>query len=159
MFHNKEDIDFFKPIKLRTRCGRLGHIKESLGKWHYCERQWLQNHDVFFVTFFRNTRSHEMCFWWPNEVIRHHIHVLVQTSFPQMDIRRVHRISRWWGSAPWCERYWNGRLECTMSCIAQSRPIHLKRKPKNIWNFNVEWCLIKMIVWWHIWINTKRLPI
>lgn len=31
MFHNKEDIEYFKPVKLRTRCGRLGHIKESLG--------------------------------------------------------------------------------------------------------------------------------
>lgn len=32
MFFNKEDIEYFRPIKLRTRCGRLGHIKESLGK-------------------------------------------------------------------------------------------------------------------------------
>lgn len=32
MFHNKEDVDFFKPVKLRTRCGRVGHIKESLGE-------------------------------------------------------------------------------------------------------------------------------
>lgn len=31
MFYNKEDIEYFQPVKLRTRCGRLGHIKESLG--------------------------------------------------------------------------------------------------------------------------------
>ncbi|XP_063696965.1 pre-rRNA-processing protein TSR1 homolog [Culicoides brevitarsis] len=31
MFFNKEDIHYFKPCKLRTRCGRMGHIKESLG--------------------------------------------------------------------------------------------------------------------------------
>ncbi|CRL07083.1 CLUMA_CG020082, isoform A [Clunio marinus] len=31
MFHNKDDIDYFKPCKLRTKCGRIGHIKESLG--------------------------------------------------------------------------------------------------------------------------------
>lgn len=31
MFFNKEDIHYFKPCKLRTRCGRVGHIKESLG--------------------------------------------------------------------------------------------------------------------------------
>lgn len=31
MFFNKDDIDYFKPCKLRTKCGRIGHIKESLG--------------------------------------------------------------------------------------------------------------------------------
>lgn len=31
MFHNREDINYFKPCKLRTRCGLIGHIKEALG--------------------------------------------------------------------------------------------------------------------------------
>lgn len=31
MFYNNDDINYFKPCKLRTKCGRIGHIKESLG--------------------------------------------------------------------------------------------------------------------------------
>lgn len=31
MFFNREDIVYFKPVKLRTKHGRVGHIKEPLG--------------------------------------------------------------------------------------------------------------------------------
>ncbi|XP_076269355.1 tsr1 ribosome assembly factor [Rhynchophorus ferrugineus] len=31
MFFNREDIIYFKPCKLRTKMGRIGHIKEPLG--------------------------------------------------------------------------------------------------------------------------------
>ncbi|KAJ8933920.1 hypothetical protein NQ318_016492 [Aromia moschata] len=31
MFFNREDIAYFKPCKLRTKMGRIGHIKEPLG--------------------------------------------------------------------------------------------------------------------------------
>jgi Uncharacterized conserved protein len=32
IFFNREDIEGFKPVELRTKYGRRGHIKEPLGK-------------------------------------------------------------------------------------------------------------------------------
>lgn len=31
MFFNREDIEWFRPVELRTKYGRRGHIKEALG--------------------------------------------------------------------------------------------------------------------------------
>ena len=31
MFFNRDDIDWFKPVELRTKYGKKGHIKEPLG--------------------------------------------------------------------------------------------------------------------------------
>lgn len=51
MFHNKEDIEFFKPVKLRTRCGRLGHIKESLGNLNGDQQKPIHIRHITNITF------------------------------------------------------------------------------------------------------------
>lgn len=37
MFFNREDIEWFRPVELRTKYGRRGHIKEPLG---ICKRNF-----------------------------------------------------------------------------------------------------------------------
>jgi pre-rRNA-processing protein TSR1 len=49
MFHNKKDIDYFKPIQLQTKHGHVGHIKESLGTHGYMKcvfNSQLKQHDT-----------------------------------------------------------------------------------------------------------------
>eukprot|EP00116_Pleurobrachia_bachei_P011219 sb/3471481/ len=37
LFHNREDIAYFRPLEVRTKQGRRGHIKEALGTHGHCK--------------------------------------------------------------------------------------------------------------------------
>ncbi|KAG0100718.1 hypothetical protein BGZ93_006603 [Podila epicladia] len=42
MFFNPDDVWYYKSVELRTKLGRTGHIKESLGTHGYFKAQWDQ---------------------------------------------------------------------------------------------------------------------
>lgn len=56
MFFNREDIDYFKPVKLRTKHGRVGHIKEPLGKESITYSVYFFNSIIF-----SGTHGHMKC--------------------------------------------------------------------------------------------------
>lgn len=56
MFFNTEDIAYFKPCKLRTKLGRVGHIKESLGTHGHMKCVFdsqLKSHDTILLYLYK----------------------------------------------------------------------------------------------------------
>lgn len=56
MFFNREDILYFKPCKLRTRYGQIGHIKEPLGTHGHMKCIFdgqLKSQDVVFLNLYK----------------------------------------------------------------------------------------------------------
>ncbi|XP_015927815.2 pre-rRNA-processing protein TSR1 homolog [Parasteatoda tepidariorum] len=56
MFFNKDDINWFKCVELYTKCGRRGHIRESLGSHGHMKcvfDQQLQSHDVVLMSLYK----------------------------------------------------------------------------------------------------------
>ena len=56
MFFNREDIEWFKPVELRTKRGRRGHIKEPLGTHGHMKVMFdgpVTNQDTVLMNFYK----------------------------------------------------------------------------------------------------------
>ena len=56
MFHNPEDVNYYRPIQLTTKYGRKGHIKCSLGTKGYMKcifDEPIQAHDTVCMSLYK----------------------------------------------------------------------------------------------------------
>jgi len=56
MFHNAEDIQWFRPVELRTRLGHTGNILESIGTHGHMRclfEAQLKQHDVIMMNLYK----------------------------------------------------------------------------------------------------------
>ena len=56
LFHNREDIAYFKPVQVRTKHGRRGHIKEALGTHGHCKITFdkpIMQHDTVLLPLYK----------------------------------------------------------------------------------------------------------
>eukprot|EP00126_Sphaerothecum_destruens_P008240 Sdes_comp20143_c0_seq1m13251 len=56
MFFNKQDIEWFRPVELWTKCGRKGHIRQSLGTHGHMKCSFdgpIKNHDTICLSLYK----------------------------------------------------------------------------------------------------------
>ena len=96
---NAEDILWFKPVELRTKYGRRGHIKEPLGEAAaqvlFCSEH-LCTCVLCLPATCRYTWSHEVHVWQAAEGSGHSTDEPVQEGLPKVDLLHGHPELQTW---------------------------------------------------------------